>query len=262
VSAPESRPLRVWPIAVLALPAAVAIWSGWVGLGQLTGFGLVQPFPGIPVLDQVRIDSAITLPVGMEAYAAYALHVWLSGRAPARAQAFARRSAIGALTLGALGQVAYHLMAAAGWDQAPWLVTTVVACLPVAVLGMGAALGHLIRAPEPTPVQVPAVATSPAPGETPTSVPGAGGTPPADPPRGRATKTPGTGRGAGKTPDRSRDEVAAAYVAACRQAGKEPTAYGLTKAVRDAGHGIGSGPAEDLLARLTRPHAVPEVARA
>jgi hypothetical protein len=35
--------VRVWPVMVLALPAFVAIWSGWVGLGGLTGFGVVHP---------------------------------------------------------------------------------------------------------------------------------------------------------------------------------------------------------------------------
>jgi hypothetical protein len=29
--------------------------------------------------------------------------------------------------------------------RAPWQITTSVACLPVAVLGMGAALAHLIH---------------------------------------------------------------------------------------------------------------------
>jgi hypothetical protein len=29
---------------------------------------------------------------------------------------------------------------------APWWITTAVACLPVAVLGMGAALAHLLHA--------------------------------------------------------------------------------------------------------------------
>jgi hypothetical protein len=32
---------------ILALPAAVAVWSGWVGIGQMTGFGQVHPLPGI-----------------------------------------------------------------------------------------------------------------------------------------------------------------------------------------------------------------------
>jgi DNA-binding NarL/FixJ family response regulator len=139
----SSRP-RTWPVALLALPAFVAIWSGWVGLGGLTGFGKVQPLPGTP-LSGWTLDTAITLPIGMEVYAAYALRVWLTGHLSERATRFARRTAIGALLLGAAGQVAYHLMTAAGITRAPWWITTVVACLPVAVLGMGAALAHLIR---------------------------------------------------------------------------------------------------------------------
>jgi hypothetical protein len=148
-----TRPLRVWPVAMLALPAAVSIWSGWVGLGQMTGFGKIQPLPGTPLAGWT-LDTAITLPIGMEAYAAFALHVWLSGRAPQRAAVFAQWSAVGALVLGAAGQVAYHLMAAAGMQSAPWLITTAVACLPVAVLGMGAALAHLIRADALAPQEV------------------------------------------------------------------------------------------------------------
>jgi len=129
---------------LLAAPAGVAIWSGWVGLGELAGFGVVRPLPGI--WDDLQLNTAITLPIGMECYAAYALRVWLSGAMPDTARTFARRSAIGALVLGALGQVAYHLMAAAGVTAAPWPVTALVACLPVGVLGMGAALAHLVRA--------------------------------------------------------------------------------------------------------------------
>lgn len=144
--AAPGRRVATWPIFLLALPAFVAIWSGWVDLGRLTGFGVVHPFPGIPGLDGVQLNTAITLPVGLETYAAYALYVWLSGRVPVRARRFARRSAIGSLVLGAAGQVSYHLMIAAGMQHAPWQITTVVACLPVAVLGMGAALRHLVHA--------------------------------------------------------------------------------------------------------------------
>jgi len=39
--------MRRWPLFLIAAPAAVAIWSGWVGLGGMCGFGLVQPLPGI-----------------------------------------------------------------------------------------------------------------------------------------------------------------------------------------------------------------------
>jgi cytochrome bd-type quinol oxidase subunit 2 len=133
----------VWPVILLALPAFVAIWGGWVGLGGLTGFGKVNLLPGIG--SGWTIDTAITLPIGVETYGAYALYVWLSGRVPDRARRFAKWSAIASLAVGALGQVAYHLLVAAGMTSAPWWITTAVACLPVAVLGMGAALAHLVR---------------------------------------------------------------------------------------------------------------------
>ncbi len=138
------KPTPSWPVLLLALPAFVAIWSGWVGLGELAGFGIVHPLPGI--WDSAQINTAITLPIGVETYAAYALHVWLSsGAASRQARGFAKWSAIGSLLLGMAGQGAYHLMTADGMTRAPWLIVTAVSCLPVAVLGMGAALAHLIR---------------------------------------------------------------------------------------------------------------------
>ena len=141
----HQRPLRSWPLLVLAAPAAVAVWSGWVGIGQMTGFGEIRPLPGI--WDSLHVDTAVTLPIGVEAYAAFALRAWLT-RNPAvsdRTRRFARWSAIAALVLGMAGQVAYHLLTQAGVTRAPWEVTTVVSCLPVAVLGMGSALAHLVR---------------------------------------------------------------------------------------------------------------------
>jgi hypothetical protein len=135
--------VKRWPLFFIALPAAVAVWSGWVGLGQLCGFGIVHPLPGI--VDRFQINSAITLPVGVEAYGAYALGAWLTPGTPARARTFARRSAIGALVLGMLGQVVYHLLAAAHATRAPWPVVVLVACLPVVTLGFGAGLAHLLR---------------------------------------------------------------------------------------------------------------------
>lgn len=134
-----------WPLAVIALPAAAAVWSGWVGLGGMCGFGLVHPLPGI--IDGFTINTAITLPIGVEAYGAYALAAWLHPRTPATARTFARRSALGALGLGMLGQVAYHLLSAAHATRAPWPVVMVVSCLPVLVLGMGTGLVHLLREP-------------------------------------------------------------------------------------------------------------------
>ena len=131
--------MRSWPLLVLALPATVAVWSGWVGIGQMTGFGQVYPLPGI--FDSLHIDTAVTLPVGVEAYAAYALRAWLSASAvmSARTRRFAKWSAIASLLLGMAGQVTYHLLTQAGARHAPWGITTAVSCLPVLVLGMGAA---------------------------------------------------------------------------------------------------------------------------
>jgi hypothetical protein len=143
--------VRRWPLFLIAAPAAVAIWSGWVGLGGLCGFGLVQPLPGIAPW---HLDTAITLPVGVEAYGAYALGAWLSLAAEHPARTFARRSAIGSLLLGMLGQVAFHVLAAGHARRAPELIVVLVSCMPVVTLGFGAALTHLLRqhppAPEPT----------------------------------------------------------------------------------------------------------------
>ena len=158
----QARVVRSWPLLVLALPAAITIWSGWVGIGEMTGFGIVHPLPGI--WDSVHLNTAVTLPVGVEAYAAYALRAWLTASATisARTRRFARRSAAASLLLGMAGQVAYHLLTQAGISRAPWPVTTAVSCLPVLVLGTGAALAHLLHAdacttaaPEPGPARSP-----------------------------------------------------------------------------------------------------------
>ena len=162
------NPARRWPLILIALPAAVAIWAGWVGLGGMCGFGVVQPFPGIVPW---HLNTAITLPIGVEAYGAFALGVWLRPDAlPRRARSFAKRSAIGALALGMAGQVVYHLLSAAGRTRAPWPVVVLVSCMPVAVLGLAAGLTHLLRAvpaakPEPpaVPESYPAEPVPPSP---------------------------------------------------------------------------------------------------
>ena len=137
-------------LAVIAVPAAVAIWSGWVGLGAMCGFGPVRLLPGI---SDLTINTAITLPIGVEAYAAYALHVWISPGSSAAARKFGRRSAVGALIYGAFGQVVYHLLAAAGAAAAPWPVVVVVSCMPITVVAFAAALIHLQRAPASAPAR-------------------------------------------------------------------------------------------------------------
>jgi hypothetical protein len=150
-AARPGRAIRSWPLLVLAAPAAAEVWSGWVGIAQKTGFGMVSPLPGI--WPSLHLDTAITLPVGVEAYAAYALRAWLARdqAISARTRRFARWSAICSFALGMAGQVAYHLMAQAGRARAPWPVTTIVSCLPVLVLAMGTALAHMLRADAAAP---------------------------------------------------------------------------------------------------------------
>jgi hypothetical protein len=150
-----------WPLFVIAAPAAVAVWSGWVSLGGLCGFGVVHPLPGI--VDGFTINTAITLPVGVEAYGAYALGAWLTPSTSRRARRFAKWSAIGSLVLGMMGQVAYHLLAAGHAARAPWPVVTLVSCLPVVALALGTALAHLLREPgeHPTTTDIPAPESTP-----------------------------------------------------------------------------------------------------
>lgn len=150
--------MRRWPLYLIAAPAAVAVWSGWVGLGAMCGFGIIHPLPGI--VGSFRLNTAITLPVGVEAYGAYALGAWLTPAVAETARTFARRSALGALALGMAGQVIYHLLAAAHAASAPWPVVVLVACLPVLTLGAGAALTHLLRAGQCSTDPVTAPATS------------------------------------------------------------------------------------------------------
>jgi len=148
-------PARRWPLLLIAAPAAIAIWSGWVGLGEMAGFGVVQPLPGI--VDGIRLNMAITLPVGVEAYAAFALGTWLTGVGDERARRFARRSALGAFGLGYAAQVVYHLLMAAHCTRAPWPIVVLVAGMPIVTLAFGTALVHLLRCGETGPVAVPAV---------------------------------------------------------------------------------------------------------
>jgi hypothetical protein len=71
-----ARTIRSWPLLVLAAPAAAEVWSGWVGIAEKTGFGRVSPLPGI--WPSLHLDTTITLPIGVEAYAAYALRAAVS----------------------------------------------------------------------------------------------------------------------------------------------------------------------------------------
>lgn len=255
----SARPVRSWPLVLLAAPAFVAIWSGWVGLGRLTGFGPVEPLPGI--VDGFTIDTAVTLPIGVEAYAAYALRVWLTDGLPGRARSFARWSALGSLVLGASGQVAYHVMIAAGVTVAPWWITAAVACLPVAVLGMGAALAHLVRGQDrdghavEQPVE-PVAVTAPTDTEGLPMSPGAG-TPSVT--TRRPVRTAAGGRSSSRSSKRSSREarpavdvsdllvVGQAVAADLARGGQPLTRDALRTGVRDRGHTCSTARAQALL---------------
>jgi hypothetical protein len=157
-----AQPRRRWPLLAIGASAGTATWSGWVGLGQLTGFGIVHPLPGI--WDQLTVNTAVTLPVGVEAYAMYALSMATTSRPLAdRTRRYAWASSAAALLLGMAGQIAYHVMTARQPDQpptssrtvlAPWWVIALVSCLPVLVLGAASLLWHLAGA-DPVPIPVP-----------------------------------------------------------------------------------------------------------
>jgi hypothetical protein len=117
-----------------------------VGLAQKTGFGRVSPLPGI--WPSLHLDTTITLPVGVEAYAAYALRAWVSAGhcVSDRTRRFAKWSAVCSLALGMAGQAAGHLLTQTGAARAPWPITTIVSCLPVLVPAMGTTLAHMLRA--------------------------------------------------------------------------------------------------------------------
>lgn len=136
-------------LAPIALSAFVATWGGWVGLANKTGFGEVNLLPGIVEPDTAgggtwsTVNLSIALPLGVEAYAAYAMSVWFGVGYTIKAKRFAAVSAVFSLLLAAAGQVSYHVLEAKQVHHAPAWLVGFVSCLPVLVIGMAAALHHL-----------------------------------------------------------------------------------------------------------------------
>lgn len=138
----DVKRMATWPAVALTLPAFVAIWGGWVGLGEMTGFGPIHPLPGIA--DDLVVNTAITLPIGLEVYAAYALNVALSAHM-SRTRKVAALSSVAALLLGMFGQACYHVLESKGVETAGTGLVIFVSCLPILVLGAGSFLAHLVR---------------------------------------------------------------------------------------------------------------------
>ncbi|GAA4553081.1 hypothetical protein [Amycolatopsis samaneae] len=135
---------RPWPLIFIGLAAAVAIWGGWVRLGELTGFGPINLLPGVG--GGFTVNTAVVLPLSVEFYSAYALRVLLaSDRLSGPTRRFARRSFLASLVVGGGAQIASHIMVAAHVASAPWPVTTVVACVPLLVIGLATGLATLVK---------------------------------------------------------------------------------------------------------------------
>jgi hypothetical protein len=130
-----------WPLILIGLPCMVATWAGWVQLGEMCGFGLVEPFPGIT---DFTIDTRITLPLGTEAYAIYAMEKATHRETPARARRWAGWSSAFSFGVGLAAQVTFHLLESAGVTKAPWPVVVLVSVVLVGVLGSAALLFHLL----------------------------------------------------------------------------------------------------------------------
>lgn len=215
-----------WPLLLIGASAGTATWSGWVGLGELTGFGVVHPLPGI--WDHLTLNTAITLPVGVEAYAVYALAVATDARPlTPLARRWAWGSAAGALLLGMGGQIAYHLLAARDVTTAPAWVVALVSSLPVLVLGAASLLWHLAAA---TPTDEPRGATVATAASVPVSLAVVPDTGPDTVSRARASTAPARPAGAAPPPysaplpdDRGAVSGAIASRAPCRQGGARAT---------------------------------------
>jgi hypothetical protein len=122
-------------IVFFGFVAVVAVWPGCIGLAQLSGFKVVHPLPG--VWDSLQLDTAVVLPVSAVAYAACALSMWLSIEArAARTRRYAAFSVFVSLVIIAATHVAYYLMTAAGYVQAPGPLAKLVALMPVMLLGL------------------------------------------------------------------------------------------------------------------------------
>jgi hypothetical protein len=128
---------HLWILAVIAAACGIEVCATWTGIGARSGFPVIRlPF-GI-----ARIPTDFCLMVCMEAYAYFALSIWLT-RTGRRSGPFAMWSGLGAMALSLVGQVADHVTGANAIPPV-WL-RGFVAALPVVALFLGAVLAHLVR---------------------------------------------------------------------------------------------------------------------
>jgi hypothetical protein len=130
----------IWPLYIISSGAVLAVWSGWVGLGTLCGFGEVQPLIGI--WDGLKLNAAIALPLTMEAYGFYAMGYWFDPDEPKDVRRYAQWTCIVAYAMGFLAQATYHVLVSWHRVHAPVPVVVLVAGVPVATICFAGGLLH------------------------------------------------------------------------------------------------------------------------
>jgi Protein of unknown function (DUF2637) len=134
--------LSVLGMVAVAGAAAFTSYSGLSGLAELAGW---------------PSKLALMLPVTIDAYAMTATRVWLSpARLTKKARSWARRNAIGAISMSVLGNTIYHA-ASAHVLSVTWPVVVGISAIPSIVLGLTVHLWHVADDldPEPAPKQSP-----------------------------------------------------------------------------------------------------------
>jgi hypothetical protein len=159
---PMNETLKKVSLLGVAAPMLVSTWSGWVGLGTMCGFGIIQPFPGISGFE---LDTRITLPMGSEFYMIIGMSYAISRGTTRTARRFAAWSTGFALVQSLAAQVAYHYMHSQGVDDAPWGVIVAVSASLVLTLASAMMLYHLSSEPEVVVEDVTLVEEPPAPVE-------------------------------------------------------------------------------------------------
>ena len=130
-------------------PAAVTVWSGWVGLGGMCGSTRSRGSQTAPASTPAITPGRRRGVWGVCARCVTRPRRSRGDRPGVRPPVDDRR-----LVFGMLGQLAYHLLVATHANRAPWPVVVLMSCLPVVTLGVArAALTHLLRVPVPAHLQ-------------------------------------------------------------------------------------------------------------
>ncbi len=140
----DRMPKTLWVVAgLVALPALVSIWAGWVSLGLATGWKEVQLFPSVPGLNGVHLNTVIFLPFSVEVLTIVSMGFFLHYRGKA-IRRVAGITALATVALGLFGQAWSHHLQATGAAAPSWLVVF-TSGLPVVAMALVGLLVHLAR---------------------------------------------------------------------------------------------------------------------